>query len=315
MRGGKYEHLIDPDLWAYIDEVNRRYPPEVVDLPIAEQRAIYNAMCADFHSGRPDGVKVRDSAIDLTDRRIPLRIYHSADESPPAKVVYLHGGGFVLGGLDSHDDICADLCAGTGYDVISVDYRLAPEHVHPSAFDDARAAFAWTAASTTLPIVLCGESAGGNLAAAVAHATRGDPSRAAGQVLVYPMLGRGEETASSVRHADAPLLSARDLDFYRQLRTGGAYAAGDATMDPLSDKDFAGLPPTVIATAEYDPLGSDGFRYRDKIVAAGGLAWCHEEPRLVHSFLRARRSVPRAQDAFAGIVAAVVSLGRGAWAY
>ncbi len=138
MRGGKYEHLIEPDLWAYIDEVNRWYPPEVVDLPIADQRAIYDAMCAAFHSGRPAGVEVRDRAIDLPDRSIPLRIYHRANESSRARLIYLHGGGFVLGGLDSHDDICAELCSGTGYDVISVDYRLAPEQVHPSAFDDAR---------------------------------------------------------------------------------------------------------------------------------------------------------------------------------
>ncbi len=82
-------------------------------------------------------------------------------------------------------------------------------------------------------------------------------------------------------------------------------------MDPLRDTGFSGLPPTVIFAAECDPLSSDGFRYRDKIVAAGGIAWSHEEPGLVHSFLLARRSVPRAQEAFGRIVAAVAALGRG----
>ena len=178
-----------------------------------------------------------------------------------------------------------------------------------------RAAFEWAAATIGLPIVLCGESAGGNLAAAVAHAARGRPVPAIGQVLIYPGLGGDMSAGSHVEHAEAPLLTSRDIEFYRDVRPAAAVSPGDATLEPLCDRDFSGLPPTVVITAECDPLSSDGETYRDRILAAGGQAWWHEEPRLVHSFLRARPTGAAAGAAFARIVGAVAALGRGDWPY
>ncbi|MER9653254.1 alpha/beta hydrolase [Mesorhizobium sp. M0152] len=309
---GKYETRLDPALWAYIDAVNAWYPPEVTGLPIDKQRAVYDRMCRAFHQGRPSGVKASDGLIAAAGRDIPVRRYQIAGQDAPATVLYHHGGGFILGGLDSHDDICAEICAGTGFDVLSVDYRLAPEHLHPAAFDDALAAFEW-AATTDRPLVLCGESAGGNLAAAVARATR--RREAIGQVLIYPELGGDENSGSYVEHADAPLLSVADIGFYRDVRSAKRQSPGDPSFSPLRDDDFSGLPPTVIITAECDPLSSDGEAYRDRILAAGGKAWWHEEKRLVHSFLRARTTVPAAAQAFARIIAAIAALGRGDWPY
>ncbi|MCP9231108.1 alpha/beta hydrolase [Mesorhizobium sp. LMG 17147] len=318
---GKYLTLLDPELWAYIDRVNEWYPPEIVYMPIDRQRAVYDAMCRAFREPYPPGVKASDSSVG--DRAIPVRRYHMAGTAPQAMVVYYHGGGFVLGGLDSHDDICAEICAGTGFAVLSADYRLAPEHLHPAAFADALAVFEWAAATTGLPIVLCGESAGGNLAAAVAQATRRHPRRAIGQVLIYPELGGDEldgpeldrkaRTGSYIEHAEAPLLTLRDVEFYRHIRAAKGQSPDDPTFSPLNDSDFSGLPPTVIVTAQCDPLSSDGQTYRDRILAAGGKAWWREEPRLVHSFLRARKTVPRASEAFDRIVAAIAALGGGKW--
>jgi acetyl esterase len=315
MDRGKYETLLDADLWAYIDRVDAWYPPEIIAAPIERQREVYDAMAKAFRQDYPAGVEAEDGIVPAVDHAIPIRRYRMTATTPKAVVVYCHGGGFVLGGLESHDDICAELCAGTGFEVVSVDYRLAPEHRHPAAFEDALAAFADVAAKTDLPLMLCGESAGGNLAAAVAHATRKSSRQAAGQVLIYPGLGGDQGAGSYVEHADAPLLSVKDIAFYREVRAGAGYPAGDATLEPLQDRDFAGLPPTVIVTAECDPLSSDGEAYRDRIVAAGGKAFWREEPRLVHSFLRARTTAPRAQAAFDGIIAAVAALGRGAWPY
>jgi acetyl esterase len=312
---GKYGEMLDPALWVYIDRVNDWYPPEIVDLPIGGQRDVYDAMCRAFHQGIPAGVEVSDVLIAASDRSIPVRCYRLAGRGPQAAVVYYHGGGFVLGGLDSHDDICAELCSSTGFRVFSVDYRLAPEHPHPAAFDDALAAFEWVAATTDVPLVLCGESAGGNLAAAVAHARRGHPRGAIGQVLIYPSLGGDQNAGSYVQHAEAPLLTLRDIAFYRDIRSGGVPPSVDPTFEPLCDSDFLRLPPTVIITAACDPLSSDGESYRDRIVAAGGRAWWREEPRLVHSFLRARTTVPQAGEAFARIIAAVAALGMGDWPY
>lgn len=312
---GKYAARLDPALWAYIDAVNAWYPPEIIGLPIDKQRAVYDRMCRAFHRGRPPGVKTSDGLIAAAGRDIPVRRYQLAGKAARAMVLYYHGGGFILGGLDSHDDICAEICAGTGFDVLSVDYRLAPEHVHPAAFDDAVTAFEWAAASTGLPLVLCGESAGGNLAAGVAQATRRHARAAIGQVLIYPELGGDESAGSYIEHADAPLLSLHDIAFYRDVRSAKRQSSGDPTFSPLRDTDFSGLPPTVIVTAECDPLSSDGETYRDRLVASGGKARWHEEPRLVHSFLRARATVPAAAEAFGRIIAAVAALGRGEWPY
>lgn len=313
---GKYTRRLDPALWAYIDRVNDWYPPEIAELPIDRQRDVYDAMCRAFHQGTPPGVSVSDGLIVAGDHSIPVRHYQPAGKAPRAMVVCYRGGGFVLGGLDSHDDICAEISAGTGFAVHSADYRLAPEHLHPAAFDDALAVFEWAAATSDLPIVLCGESAGGNLAAAVAHATRGHARRpVAGQVLIYPVLGGDENTGSYIEHSEAPLLTTCDIAFYRTIRSGPAQSPDDPTFSPLRDSDFSGLPPTVIITAECDPLSSDGEAYRDRIVTAGGKAWWHEEPRLVHSFLRARTTVPRAAEAFVRIIAAVAALGKGEWPY
>jgi acetyl esterase len=312
---GVYDALLDPEMRAFVARTNAWYPPETLNLPIERQRAIYDAMCHAFHCGRPEGVDSADGMIDLRDRGLRIRRYSRAGKPPAATILYYHGGGFVLGGLDSHDDVCAALCSGTGYEVVSVDYRLAPEHRHPAHFDDACAAFDWAAEALDRPLLLCGESAGGNLAAAVAHARRDHPRAAIGQVLVYPSLASRNEGRSYRAHAEAPMLAARDLDEYRRYRFGEVVPVNDPTAAPLDDTDFSALPPTVIVTAECDPLSSDGERYRDRIRNAGGRAHWDEAPGLVHSFMRACKSSARARAACDRIVSALTALGAGNWPY
>ncbi|MER8450056.1 alpha/beta hydrolase [Mesorhizobium sp. M1428] len=308
-----YKTLIDAETWAFIERTNSYYPPDTIDYTIAEQREIYNRMCREFFAGYPQGVTAETTAIATPWHRVPIRIYRAPAPETAAMVLYFHGGGFMLGGLDSHDDLCAELCSRTGYEVVSVDYRLAPEHLHPAAFDDAICAFEWASTTYERPILLCGDSAGGNLTASVSHATRGHARKPIGQMLVYPGLGGDSSTGSYVTHAEAPMLNVRDLVFYKDIRTGGEDRTGDLTLSPLADADFANLPPAVVITAECDPLSSDGEAYRDCIVAAGGRAWWFEEPGLVHGYLRARHTVGRARSSFTRIVDAVAVLGRGEW--
>jgi acetyl esterase len=307
-----YAKLIDAETWAFIERTNSYYPPDTIDYTIVQQREIYDRLCREFFAGYPDGVAAETTAIAMPGRKIPIRVYRS-QRSPTAVVLYLHGGGFILGGLDSHDDVCAELCARTGYEVVSVDYRLAPEHVHPAAYDDALAAFVWAATTYTQPIVLCGDSAGGNLAAAIAHATRGHARKPVGQMLIYPALGGDSSRGSYVRHAEAPMLTVRDLEFYEAVRTGGRDRAGDITLSPLTDVDFSNLPPTVVITAECDPLSSDGEAYRDRIISAGGKAFWHEELGLVHGYLRGRHMITRGRESFTRIAGAVAALGKREW--
>jgi acetyl esterase len=310
-----YESIVDAETWAFIDRTNSFYPPDAVEQSILDHRAVYDRMCRDFHAGYPEGVEAETTFIAEQDHDIPIRIYRSVEPDNAARVLYFHGGGFVLGGLESHDDVCADLCKASGFEVVSVDYRLAPEHLHPSGFDDAMSAFEWAIATDDRAVVLCGDSAGGNLAAAVSHATRGHRRRPIGQVLIYPGLGGDISKGSYVVHANAPMLTIKDIRAYRGIRTGGSGGTGEVTLWPLADANFANLPPTVIVSAECDPLSSDGQAYCERMAADGGRCAWFNEKGLVHGYLRARHTVGRARTSFTRIVEAVTALGKGEWIY
>lgn len=309
-----YETLIDAQMWAYIRKVDACYPPDAVDLDIAGQRAVYNAMCKVFYQGRPDGVRVVDESFG----GVACRRYEATD-APRATVVYYHGGGFVVGDLDSHDDVCAEICARTGYRVVSVDYGLAPEVVFPGCFNDAWAAFEAVADRYDGPIIVSGDSAGGALGASVCHFARGQAGtmgRVAGQVLIYPAVGGDMSQGTYVTHAEAPHLTAKDMAFYRMVRTGGVEPPQD---DPryaaLQDNDFSGLPPTVVITAQCDPLSGDGQLYRDALRGAGGRAAWIDVAGMVHGCLRARMMSDRAAGFFDQVVGAIDALGRGDWPF
>ncbi len=305
--GPDYRRIIDDETWAFIDRTAACYPPETATRSVAEQRKIYDAMCRAFHVPHPSGVTVRDRM----GGGVPVRDYSVGGGA--AHILFLHGGGFVVGGLDSHDDVCADLCAGIGFDLTSVDYRLAPEHVFPADFDDAMAAWEDLSARVSGPIVLVGDSAGGTLCAGLSHALRGAARRPAGQVLIYPALGLLPESANMDLHAEAPMLTRAEYLYYRDIRVGGdASLLDDPRCMPLRAESFAGLPPSIVISAECDPVTADGRAYVAAIATAGGAALWRSEPGLVHGYLRARHTVERARDSFRRILAAVSALGTGA---
>jgi acetyl esterase len=302
-----YRALLDKEVWAFLDETARHYPPDAVDLSVGQQRAVYDKMCAAFDLGRPDNVTTQDIALG----GVACRVY-TADDASEGTVFFCHGGGFVVGGLDSHDSICAEFCGVTGLRVVAVDYRMSPEHPHPEDFQDAWAAFTGVCAAYDGPVVLCGDSAGGNLVAAVGHYARGRvDGRIAGQLLIYPSLGGDPSKGSYLTHSDAPGLSARDMEFYLTLRSAGQDKTGDATFAPLQDTDFRDLPPTVIITAECDPLADDGRTYRDALLAAGGQAVWVNEQGLVHAYLRARGLSGKARASVRRMTDALASLAQG----
>lgn len=307
--GRDYARLIDAETWAFIRKTAESYPEDAVQTSVADQRRVYDAMCRVFYQGRPAGV----AATDMSAGGVPVRVYSAGD--PSRTVVYFHGGGFVVGGLDSHDDVCAEICAQTGYRVVAVDYRLAPEHKHPAAFDDSWTATQWAAAEFGDPVVLAGDSAGGNLAAAVAHHARGRLPGIIGQVLIYPALGGDHDSGSYLENADAPMLSRADVLYYQTVRLDGPEPVGDPSYAPLADSDYSGLPPTVIVTADCDPLRDDGRDYHDRLRAAGGRVHWINEHGLVHGYLRARATVGRARDSFERIEVAIEALGQGLWPY
>ena len=214
--------------------------------------------------------------------------------------MFVHGGGFILGSLDSHDDICAELCAATGLDLVSVDYRLSPEFHHPVHLDDVDDAFTACAHDNT---ILVGVSGGATLCAALCHRLAATSRRAAGQVLIYPGLGGDSLDLDSYRdNADAPLLTYADLMFYRGIRCAGdELPKSDPEFYPLAATDYSGLPPTIAISADIDPLRDDAKVYAERLNAAGVDAEWINEPGLTHDYLRARHVSTRAAAAFTRI--------------
>ncbi|MEM7301689.1 MAG: alpha/beta hydrolase [Pseudomonadota bacterium] len=312
---GKYADLIDQETWEFIERTNDWYPPDTANYPIDRQRAIYDAMSREFFTGYPEGVRAEMIEIDCEAHSIPARHYSCESANQSAVVVYYHGGGFVVGGLESHDDVCAEICQRTGYELISVDYRLAPEHRFPAAFDDAVFSFLWAAKTFGKPVVLCGDSAGGNLSATVSHAARQKTHQPIGQVLIYPGLGGDMSKGSYVEHSHAPMLTTDDIALYSAAYSSRTSSGEDPRSYPLKDDDFSGLPPTVLIAAECDPLCSDCPDYDAKLKQAGINSHCVIETGLVHGYLRARSTVKRAGDSFDRIVDAVSHLGKGEWPY
>jgi acetyl esterase len=293
--------ITDAEVLDFIARTESFYPPDATGFTIAEQRRVYDELCAAFRQPRPAGVAVTDETVAGPGGPIPQRRYVPQNVGP-VTVVYYHGGGFVVGGLDSHDDICAEIAAATDCPVVSVDYRLCPEHIHPAAYDDSLATA--RAALAEGPVILAGDSAGGNLAAAAAQTLRGAAIK--GQVLIYPGFGGDRLNLSSYTEcAEAPMLSARDVRFYWGVRAGGDAPGDDPTFFPLAAADFSDLAPCFISTAGVDPLRDDGVEYVRRLIGAGVTAYCAVEPQLPHGHLRARTGSHRARAAFGRILDAI----------
>ncbi len=284
--------ISDPQVLAFIAKTEGAYPPEANGASAADNRRDYDAMCAQFRAPRPPGLAVEDRPFG----GVPCRVYGS---ETPVAVLYLHGGGFVVGGLDSHDDVCAEISDATGLQVIAVDYRLAPENRWPAQIDDVLAVWA----AIDRPAVVVGDSAGAMLAAALCLSQQ-RARQPLGQVLIYPGLG-GDRTAPSYRvNARAPLLRTVDLDSYHNA-LHGAGVVTDPRAQPLCAPDLSGLAPAFIVSADVDPLRDDASAYAGRLRAVGGHAEWRNEPELPHGYLRARRTSDRARRSFHAIIAAI----------
>lgn len=311
----KYLDLLDEETQEFVRRTEAFYPPDAINASIEEQRKFYDELCNEFHSGYPKGVTASDRWISAREHDVAVRDYIFNESVGRAHLVFFHGGGFVVGGLESHDSICAEFCARTQCNLTAVDYRLAPEFSHPAAYDDCLNTFRRISDEVDAPCILVGDSAGGTLAASVCHEARSKPYAPIGQLLIYPALGGDQSKGSYEDHANAPMLTKDDMDFYSQIRGNGRDLSLDTTATPLADDDFSGLPPTVIVTAECDPLADDGGYYQDAIRAAGGNAVWFNEAGMVHGYLRARTTVKRAADSVTRMVDALNMLADREWTY
>ena len=278
---------------AFIADSERFYPADAASLPIADQRRLYDAYARAFAVRRPLDIESEDAALVATGRSIPLRRYTPLRESPRGLVLYAHGGGFMLGSLDSHDALVARVAEATGATVIAIDYRLAPEHPVPAALDDVMAVL--TAALTEqLPwpdlsptrVALMGDSAGAALMASAALQVGTEhPGRLAALALVYPALGYEPAEPARSQEAAAPMLTLADVHFYRSVSLAGRDPPpGTFVLDAL---DVSGLPPTVLLPAEHDPLRDDCTELARRLKAVRTEVLLLPGTGLVHGCLRA----------------------------
>ena len=242
--------------------------------------------------GPPTPVRaVRDFTIPGDAGPLPVRHYAPVADGTQPLVVYLHGGGFTIGDLDTHDEACRILCREGRVHVLSVDYRLAPEHPFPAALDDTMAALRWAQANAATlgarAVAIGGDSAGGNLAAVAARlaARAGTPPVA--QLLVYPVTDRGHAaTRSQALFGEGYFLDTRDREaFNRHYLHGAAVAGDDPRVAPLRARDLHGLPPALVVTAGFDILRDEGGAYAEALRAAGTVARQRRFAGLVHGFI------------------------------
>lgn len=303
---------LDPGILKFIELSDKAFPPDFLDAPIAEQRRMYAELAKTFDYPRPDGLAVND--LRVGPREVPIRVFRKDGEAGGAQacLFYMHGGGYVFGSPDSHDSVTAEIAAKAGVTVVSIDYSLAPEKPHPNAVEDCWSVLLEVTGDAVRygvdldRIAVAGDSAGGNLSAALCLKARaaGAP-KIAGQILIYPGFGLELSEPARCVTPDAPGFSRAEHDYYRRAYLGGDDHTDDPLAFPLLNDDYSRLPPAYVVVAEYDPLRDDGEVYSDRLNAAGVSSELRLGRGLIHGFLRARHMSVPAGQAFEGICGAV----------
>lgn len=305
---------LDPELKAIADAAAALAAPHGADIPLELLRAGYVAISQQNSLKDIECAAVEPLEIPGPAGRIPARIYtpSAAAGGPLPALVFFHGGGFMIGDLDSHDSVCRQLCNDAGVRVIAIDYRLAPEHKFPAAVEDCCAATAWIIDNAArlgvdpARIAVGGDSAGGNLSAVVSnHFAAADHQPLKFQLLIYPATDRTFDTPSMATLKDAGVtLDRKILDYFNDGYFGGTGTdPADPRLSPAHSPHLANAPAAAVITAEYDPLRDEGATYAELLRAAGvDVTYrCHE--RLMHDFIQQTGVVQAARAAVAALAA------------
>lgn len=292
--------MLDPDAARVLELIRAAGRPPYEQLSPEEARAAYRA-ARDAVAPEPVAVaEVRDLIAEGPRGPISLRLYRpfGAARSGDPALVFFHGGGWVLGDLDSHDGVCRHIADRSGCVVVAVDYRLAPEHKFPAGVEDAFAATRWVAERVpalgldAARLAVGGDSAGGNLASVVCLLAReaGAP-RIAFQILLYPATDFAMDTPSHRRFAEGHLLTRANMRWFRDHYLPAPSDREDWRASPLRAHSFAGLPPAYVLTASHDPLRDEGEQYARRLTEAGVPVTAWRVPGQIHGFLPMGRLV------------------------
>ena len=303
---------LDPLVKAFLDQASLMPLPKVWEVPLSITRqGFVNMMGLVGPRDVPVG-KVQNITIPGPRGEIHIRIYFpvgTGGEALPA-LVYFHGGGFVMGDLDTHDGLCRLIAHEGGFIVVAVDYRRAPENKWPAPLDDAIAATRWVFDNGTSlgidagRIAVGGDSAGGHLTAAVTQAMKSGP-KIAFQLLMFPGTEFTTDTNSMNRFAVGYFMEKQAIEWcYSQVLPPEADRSSPQ-VSPLNAKDFSGLPPAYIILGGYDPLHDEGLAYAEKLKAAGVKVTVVDYDEMVHCFIYLQTVLPQAHDAVANAAEAV----------
>jgi acetyl esterase len=295
---------LDPKARAMIDQMAQMPLPPWSELDAVSFRAMMDA--GRFPPPDLPLAEIQSTEIPAAAGAIPVRIYRTSLDAEQPAIVYFHGGGFVVGNLDSHDGTCRRLAYGVGCTVISVDYRLAPEHVYPAAVDDCYAATQWVATNAKLlkinpaRIAVAGDSAGGNLAAVVAIIARdrGGP-QICHQLLTYPVTDMAFRSDSYVANGEGYFLTKDMMAWFGQQYVPAGHDIEDPLLSPLYATDLSRLPPATVITAEYDPLRDEGEAYAKRLTEAGIETKLIRYDGVFHGFFSMNGVIDQADDAHA----------------
>jgi acetyl esterase len=284
---------LDPSFQTMLDAQAKaaegQTPPPIDAIPPEMVRAGYRMQRTAQDQNAPKDVVAKDLKVGGAAGEIPARLYTPPGAADPSGLlVYFHGGGFVIGDLETHDGHCRRLASGAACRVLAVDYRLAPENPFPASHDDALAATRWAfdhAAELNVDpkrIAVGGDSAGGNLAASVANDLKDDPAhRPVFQLLLYPGIWPDEETQSR-KDLDGPVLTRAAIAWFDKCLAAIGHPHAHRAM--LGRAELAGTSPALVVTAGFDPLKDEGRDYAARLTAAGVAARHVEYPSLVHDF-------------------------------
>ena len=298
--------MLDPQAQALMQLMIDKGVPPVNSMTPVEARASYRSRRTFTQPDAPEVFKVEDKVVSYEGVNVPVRVYHPhAAQSQAALpgLVYLHGGGWTVGDLDTHDVLCRSLCLQADIVVVSVDYRMGPEHKFPAAYDDTVAAFNWTvahAASLGIDasrIAIGGDSAGGNLSAAACLGLRGQAVQPAFQLLIYPATIMCQDTASYHANGKGYMLTQESIAYYTENYLRNREDAKDWRASPQLAESHAGLAPAFVMTAGFDPLRDEGLMYANALSKAGVSAQyiCFE--RQIHGFITMGRVMQEANTA------------------
>jgi len=303
-----------PEIAGLVDMMGATPVPELSSLSPEGARQFSKEMFPEAEEPEPVGDVME---LSISDGGIPVRVYVPESEGPYPTLVYYHGGGWVIGDLDSHDETCRVLASGADCMVVSVDYRLSPEHEFPTPLEDCYTAFEWVFENAdsmqvdTDNVFVGGDSAGGNLAAAVALFARdnGGPETAR-QVLVYPVTDHSFDTPSYEENGDGGLLSRDDMEWFWDQYLRDEMDGKNPYASPLKAQSLEGLPPATVVTCGLDPLRDEGAAYARRLEEAGVPVTHHNYEDCIHGiaqFLADPMDLSRSRELLADVTADIRS--------